>query len=286
VEAILALRDELRDVVDVQVTVLTGTTTPDGEVRAALSMGADLVGGCPHLADDPDAETRRLLGIAERAGVPVDLHTDERLDPSVCTLRDLADEVAERSFPSAVTASHCVSLGLLDPPELAEVIDGLLRARIGVVTLPLTNLYLQGRDRPQGAPRGLTALRALLDAGVPLAAGGDNLRDPFNPMGRGDPMEVASLLVTAGHLHVAEAYRAVSDGAREVLGLSPAGPAPVQVADLLAIRADGLAEAVGGGSQDRVVIRRGRVVSTTTVEHHGFSSEPAQSTPKEAPAWR
>ncbi len=49
-------------------------------------------------------------------------------------------------------------------------------------------------------PRGLTALRPLLDAGVTLAAGADNLQDPFNVVGRGDPFETAALLVMAGHL--------------------------------------------------------------------------------------
>jgi len=29
-----------------------------------------------------------------------------------------------------------------------------------------------------------------------VAAGGDNLRDPFHPVGRGDALEVAALMVT------------------------------------------------------------------------------------------
>ena len=105
------------------------------------------------------------------------------------------------------------------PDELDEVIAEVLASDIGIVTLPITNLYLQGWEHPVSTPRGLTAVRALLDAGVRLGAGADNVRDPFNPVGRSDALETASLLVTAGHLTLDEAYAAVSDGARAVMGL-------------------------------------------------------------------
>ena len=67
---------------------------------------------------------------------------------------------------------------------------------------------------PGPTPRGLTAVRALLDAGVRLGAGADNVRDPFNPVGRADAFETASLLVTVGHLPPTRRH-AVSDGAAQ-----------------------------------------------------------------------
>ena len=96
----------------------------------------------------------------------------------------------------------------------------LAEAGVAVITLPQTNLYLQGRSHPVATPRGLTALRPLLDAGVTVAAGGDNLQDPFNLVGRGDPLEAASLLVAAGHLLPEEALAAVSGSARAAMGLA------------------------------------------------------------------
>jgi cytosine deaminase len=110
----------------------------------------------------------------------------------------------------------------------------------------------------------LTALRPLLEAGVTVAAGGDNLRDPFNPVGRADPLETASLLVTAGHLRPDEAYAAVSTGARAAMGLPEVRVATGFPAELLAVQAASLEEAIAGGT-DRVVIHQGRVVSRTTI---------------------
>jgi cytosine deaminase len=43
-----------------------------------------------------------------------------------------------------------------------------------------------------------------------VAGGADNLQDPFNVVGRADPLETAALLVMAGHLDPATAYDLVA----------------------------------------------------------------------------
>ena len=77
---------------------------------------------------------------------------------------------------------------------------GFAKAGIAVVTLPAANLFLQGRDAGQLPPRGLTRVRELLDAGVPVAAASDNIQDPFIPIGSGDLLEIARWTLVAGHL--------------------------------------------------------------------------------------
>jgi cytosine deaminase len=264
--AMVTVRDQVRGVADLQIVVLARPGGDDDAVRDALAAGADLVGGAPHSASDPTAEMHRLLRLAKEAGVGVDLHTDEQLDPSLSGLADLAAKVCDGEFPHAVTASHCVALGTQPRSVQAIVAQAVAAAGIGVVTCPMTNLGLQARGLACAPPRGLTALRALLDAGALVAGGGDNLRDPFNPVGRGDALEVASLLVTAGHLTPVEAYDAVSSRARAVMGLPAAGPRTGAVADLLALRADSVGDAVAAAPADRMVWRAGRLVACSRLE--------------------
>ena len=76
--------------------------------------------------------------------------------------------------------------------EIAAVVAA---AGISVVALPHTNLFLQGREQQQSMPRALTAVKAQRAAGVNVCAGADNLQDPFNPMGRGAPLETGSLML-------------------------------------------------------------------------------------------
>lgn len=263
--ALVTLRAEVAHLIDLQVVPLAYPGTSGSLILEAVSAGADAVGGCPHLADDPAAETRRLIELAVRADVVADLHVDERLDGSD-TLGVYADAVLAHSGGSAAepgrfTASHCVLQSTLEPKDLAHIAGRVARAGIGVVALPITNLYLQGRDCCPSPPRAITPVRAWLDAGVCVAAGGDNVRDPFNPMGRGDPLETGSLLVTAAHVDIEQAATLVSSAARRVLGLPDAGPEVGMTADLVGVRAESLAAAMADGGHDRVVVRRGRLVA-------------------------
>jgi cytosine/creatinine deaminase len=270
VEALLEVREQLRDLVDLQLVALTVELTgPEcadlrAMLRAAMELGADVVGGCPHLDPRPVAYHDLTLSLASEFGRAIDLHTDETLDAGVLHLPHFADLVATTGFPYGATASHCVSLGVQPPERAAEVAAKVAAAPVAVVCNPQTNLFLQAREQDSAPVRGLTALRVLLDAGVTVAGGGDNLRDPFNPVGRVDPLETASLLVTAGHLTPEEAYAAVSTGARAAMGLPEVQVAPGFPAELLAVRASSLGEAIAGGTS-RIVIHHGWIVSRTTV---------------------
>jgi cytosine deaminase len=275
VKALVQARDELRDVMHIELAALAGPTIPTADVEAALDLGVDLVGGAPHLADDQSADLQRLLAIAVERGVGVDIHTDESLT-SDYTLAELARSVRDWPAEMPVTAGHCVRLGTLPLDELDGIIDEVLASDIGIVTLPITNLYLQGWQHPVSTPRGLTAVRRLLDAGVRLGAGADNVRDPFNPVGRSDALETASLLITAGHLTLTEAYAAVSDGARSVMNLEPAGVSVGAKAELLAVRGVNLADVVANAPADRYVIHAGRLVAFSEVTHH--TALPARTT--------
>lgn len=274
IRALVSVREELVELMDIELVVLAGPDVPDEQVEEALDLGADLVGGAPHLATDPSADLQRLLAIAHRRRVGVDLHTDESLHGPV-TLGELARSV--RGWEYNVAAGHCVRLGSIDPSERDEIIAQVVASDVGIIANPITNLYLQGWEHEHSAPRGITAARQLIDAGARFAAGADNVRDPFNPLGRGDALETAMLLVTAGHLTIDEAYTAVSTGARAVMGLTDAGPRVGARADLLAIRGTDLADAVAQASAARHVIHRGALVASTSV--HTTVAAPRVTTP-------
>jgi cytosine deaminase len=170
------------------------------------------------------------------------------------SLEDLAKRVIAGGFPYSVTASHCVSLGMHDESRQRDVAALVAEAGIHVVALPQTNLFLQGRGSQQAMPRGLTAVKALRSAGVNVAAGADNLQDPFNPVGRADALETAGLMITAGHLLPDEALATVTSAARAALGIPG-------LHDFVAVRATSVREAIAFGPADRIVIRNGAVVA-------------------------
>ncbi len=270
VEALLSLRDELAPLLDLQLVALIGRPLggpePDGieNVRLlaeALERGVDIGGGCPHVDPDRDRHLDLALEAAATAGRPLDLHMDENLDPASLDLRRLAERIVATGFEHGAVASHCVSLGIQSESVQREVAAAVAEARISVVTLPQTNLFLQARGQRTAPPRALTAIATLVEAGVNVAAGADNLQDPFNTVGRGDPLETAALLVMAAHLTPEDAYEAVSNAARRAMGLAPVHVEVGDPADLLAVRASTLRAAVADAPGDRLVIRAGKVVA-------------------------
>lgn len=270
VEALLHVRDALRDLVDIQVVALTypltGPLGPSNRslLREALAMGADVAGGAPHVDPDPAGHVEVVLEEAASAGRPVDLHADENMRKDSLDLVELVARVAD-GFPHAATASHCVSLGIQSQEVQAERAAAAAEAGVMVVSCPIANLYLQGRDRPSATPRGLTALTALLEAGVTVAGGGDNLQDCFIPVGRADPILTAQYLVVGGQLTPSTALELVSRSARAVMGLPPVEVSPGYPADLVALRAASPGEAVATAAPERVVFRNGVPVRRTRV---------------------
>ena len=113
--------------------------------------------------------------------------------------------------------------------------------RAGSRSLPLCNLYLQDR-RGDGFPRtpfwrGLTLVRDLLDAGVPVACASDNVRDAFYAYGDLDAAEIYVQSVRLAHLdgRLAESVRVVTCTAADLVGrprhgrIAPGSPAHLVV---------------------------------------------------------
>jgi cytosine deaminase len=272
VAALLETREQVGHLCEVEIVAMaypvTGLEADDVrlDLDRALERGVDLVGGVPHLEDDPHEAMRHALHVALGAGVRVDLHMDEVWDGSLDNLAELARLVEHHGLQGRVTASHCVAHGAMRTERQTKIAGLLADAGIDVVTLPRTNLYMQGRDADGPVPRGLPGIDELRANGVLVAAGGDNVQDPFYPVGRTDPLEVASFLVAAAHFDPSDAVAAVGGDARALMDLEPVSIDPGSPAELVALTAGSPREAVADQPGSRIVIHRGQVVARSRFE--------------------
>lgn len=243
-------------------------TDPIRLMREAMSLGCDVVGGIPARDDDPSAHVRTVFDLAAEFDAPVDLHVDESDDPDDLTLELVAEETLARGWAGRVTASHCCSLIAQPPARRARIIARVAAAGVHVVTLPSTNLHLQGRGDEVAVRRGLAPVKELLDAGVNTAYGSDNLRDPFNPFGDADMGRLGWLLAHAAHMGGTDDLAAVhamatSRGAAILAGLRHPASEPLRVgarADLLVFDVHTTAEVVAGSLRPVRVIAGGQVM--------------------------
>ena len=270
-EALVRLRDRYREKVTLQLVPLARSApgaTDESEyrkyLREAVSMGADAIGGVPTMSVNIAAHLEIAFETAAEFNLPVDLHVDESDDPNDLVLEQLAEKTIAQGWQGRVVAGHCCSLAAVDDATAARVIDKVAEAGISVITLPLCNLYLQGRGDAQPVRRGITRVKELLDAGVNVFCASDNVQDAFGPYGRADTLEAAWLTGLAAHLN--ESFRStlldmVTERPAKALGLGDGyGLREGAPADLVVMASESPGTVVVERPERLAVFRSGKVV--------------------------
>jgi cytosine/creatinine deaminase len=271
-EGVLRARERWADAIEIEVVaLLEGSIVEHSELldqaREAIRRGADLIGGIPNEEQDTKGQLRHLealFDIAEEFDTPVDAHIDYDADPSQKTLEMLADLTLERRFEGRVLASHCSALAVYPEHESERVIEKVRRAGITVCISPLANLQHVGSIGRLPVHRGSSRTKELLDAGVNVAAGTDNMNDMWFAFGRLDPLETAYVAILSAALRtdaeVAAGLEMVTDRAARALRRSERTVAVGAPADLVVLEAEDLTDVLRGLSSRRVTIKGGKPV--------------------------
>ena len=267
IHALLEVKKNCAHFMDIQVAMLlewpvTGLAGKEHQAlaRDAISAGIDVVGGCPHLDPDPRGAVDFLLNLAVESGLPLDLHADENMRPDSSNLEHLADMVLRANLSHQINASHCVALSSRSEADIDRIAAKVSEAGITVTALPQTNLFLQERGVSTNPARAITPIHRLHRAGVCVAGGADNLQDPFNLIGRADPLEIASLLMISAHVTADIAMQMISTDAHQAVHASRRDLTAGQSANFVALPATNLRESIAMGPPDRIVVYGGVVI--------------------------
>lgn len=222
VRAIDKLARQLAGVVDIQVAPFPqeGLFCRPGTMpllREALDITGTVVGGCPYAEDslrDAQRHVDAILDLAVEFGIPADLHLDlanDDSDPRFTLAEYVAHQTMARGLEARVAIGHVTTLAALSPSTRSRVLDALAAARITVVALPATDLYLMGRDDERNVRRGVAPIRELWSAGVPTALSSNNIRNAFTPTGRADPLDIALLAARISHISSPDEFARIVD---------------------------------------------------------------------------
>jgi cytosine/creatinine deaminase len=287
-DGVLAAREALRDVADIQIVAfaqwgIVRNPETKGLLQQAIRRGADLVGSNT-VAERTQADSNRQIDIvfeiAREFDVGVDIHCDSTDDATATSLHYLAVRAIETGYHGRVAAGHCCAMSAYDPYYAAKVARLVKEAGISIVTMPLKMLYAGLRD-PYPKRRGMTRIDDLLEAQVNVCTGQDNVLDGFSPcFGRADPLETALLLAYNFSYKRPEELETVFDmttvNAARAIGLDEYDVIPGKPANLNILDAQSVQEAIRTQAARRYVLRDGRVVveHTTTRRVHGEGLPP------------
>ena len=277
-EGVLRARRRWADAIEIEIVALLDESIVQHPellalAREAIGRGADLIGGVPNFEQDTMGQLRHLealFDIAEEFDTPVDAHVDYDADPSEKALEMLADLTLQRGFEGRVLASHCCALATYPQHESERVIEKVRRAGITVCISPAGNLQHVGSIGRLPVHRGSSRTKELLDAGVNVAAGSDNMNDMWFAFGRLGPIETAYVAILSAALRteseVAAGLEMVTDRAARALRRSARTIDVDAPADLVVLEAEDLTQVLRGLSSRRVTIKRGKLVGGMATE--------------------
>ena len=275
VQALLDVKKRVAPYLDLQLVAFP----QDGVLRApggldnlkrALDLGVDVVGGIPHFertyAQGTDS-VKLLCELAASQGKRVDMHCDESDDPNSRHVETLAYETQRLGLHGRVTGSHLTSMHSMDNYYVSKLIAMMAEADLGVVANPLINITLQGRHDTYPKRRGMTRVPELMAAGLTVAFGHDCVLDPWYSGGSGDMLEAAHMGLHVGQMTSQAAMRqcfdAVTTHPARLLGLEGYGLKAGCHADFVLLHARDPMEAIRLRAARLAVYRRGKKIASS-----------------------
>ena len=265
VKALIAVREEFRGVVDIQVVAFAqdGVVKEPGADRLmeeAMALGADIVGGVPRIEftdDDAREHIAFCFDLAAKHDADVSMLLDDAGDPSLRTLEMVATETLRRGWSGRALAHHCRAMALYPALYLQRLSRVLRKAQISVVSDPPTGpLHARVKD--------------LLDEGINVCLGQDDISDAYYPFGRNNMLEVAflaaHLLWMTGRDDIERLYDMATVAGAEAMNVPNHALAVGADANLVVLGEPDVVEALRFHAAPRHVVSHGRRVDLARMQ--------------------
>lgn len=275
-KAMLEVKQEMADLVDIQIVAFPQESIlayPDGVhlLEEALRLGADVVGGIPHYEltrEDGVQSLKIIFQLSEKYGKLIDIHCDEIDDEQSRFIEVVAAEAYRRGIGDKVTASHTTAMHSYNGAYTAKLFRLLKLSGIHFIANPLVNTHLQGRFDHYPKRRGVTRVKELLDAGINVCFGHDDILDPWYPLGTGNILQVLFMGIhvcqLTGYEQIQSAIDLVTTNSAKTLHIEEQyGLEPGKPANLIILPEKDSFSAIRKQTPIRYSIRHGKVIAET-----------------------
>jgi cytosine deaminase len=258
-KALIRAREEFKGIVEIQVCAFAqdGLAREPGAgdlMREAMGMGADVAGGIPWIEfteADTQAHVREIFDLACEFNKDVSMLVDDAGDAGLRSLEMMAVEAVKRGWGGRSLAHHARAMELYPQPYFQKVAALLKRANMSVVSDPHTG-PLHAR------------VKELLQEGVNVCLGQDDVSDAYYPFGRNNMLEVAFL---ASHLlwmttarEIETLYDMITVNAARAMNLKDHALKISAPANLVILESPNVLEALREHAAPRHVISHGKLI--------------------------
>lgn len=280
-KAMLEVKQEVAPWIDLQIVAFPQEgilSYPNGEalLEEALRLGADVVGAIPHFEFTREYGVESLhktFALAQKYDRLIAVHCDEIDDEQSRFVETVAALAHREGMGARVTASHTTAMHSYNGAYTSRLFRLLKMSGINFVANPLVNIHLQGRFDTYPKRRGITRVKEMLESGINVCFGHDDVFDPWYPLGTANMLQVLHM-----GLHVCQlmGYGQINDGlnlithhSARTLNLQDYGIAAGNSANLIILPAENGFDALRRQVPVRYSVRGGKVIAST---------QPAQTT--------
>jgi|SRR5579862_60924 cytosine deaminase len=247
---------------------LTNYPGVDELLIEGLKRGAKAIGGAPRYDRDPRGQIRRIFELAREFDVDIDLHLDVGDDPGELDVPLVCELAEQYRRGGRVTVGHMAKLSMLPPERLAAIARRMADAGVAVTVLPLTDLFVMGRDQDHNIRRGVADAHFLLAHGVNCSLSTNNVLNPVTPYGDCSLIRMANLhanvLQAALPEDLRECFAMLTRRSAQLLNISDYGLEIGHPADIVVIDATTSEQAIAQIRPPLAVWKRGR---QTVIRH-------------------
>jgi cytosine deaminase len=275
-KAMLEVKEEMAPYVDIQLVAFPQEgilSYPSGAelMEESLKMGADVVGGIPHFefTREYGVDSMKIaFDLAEKYDRLVDVHCDEIDDEQSRFVEVVAKEAYERGLGTRTTASHTTAMGSYNDAYTYKLFRLLKLSNINFVSNPLVNMHLQGRFDTYPKRRGLTRVKELLEAGLNVSFGHDDIFDPWYPLGTGNMLQVLHMGIHASQLmgydQIVNSIDLITKNSAKTLHIEGKyGIEEGKPANFIVLSAENEYEAIRKQATVRYSFRNGKIIAET-----------------------
>lgn len=181
----------------------------------------DIIGGLPS-KDRPNSAKHLdiLFSWAKATRKMVHVHIDQENNPKEHDVHMLARKTSEYGLEGKVVAVHAVSLSAQSPEKRKETYKEMKSAGLSVVCCPSAALSMKQLPYRSLLHNSIAPVPELLDAGIPVALGADNISDIYQPLIDGDMYTELRVLAEACRFYDVDSLVAIATkNGRKTLGL-------------------------------------------------------------------
>ncbi len=191
IDAGLKVKEEYKDKIKVKLITQPLGGLLDEKARAlyeAITAKADIAGGLPSKDRPRDDENYDVLfGIAKNLNKPLHVHIDQENNPDERDSEKLIAAVKRHGYEGRTVAIHAISVSAQPKAYRADIYKKFADLGIAVVCCPTAALSMRQLDDKTGPIHNSIAnVPEMLEAGVTVGLGVDNVLDFYEPFVDGD----------------------------------------------------------------------------------------------------